>query len=202
MSHSSKKQLIIVTGNPGKASEFSKLLGPTFEVKNVKIDLEEIQGTALAVASNKATLAAKLLGVPVLVEDTSLYLKELGSHLGPYCKWMGVDDSGKESAERQCKNFNKMAVGCTDKTLIAQCVIAYCIPGADPILFEGTFEGFCMDYEKGKPIDGSAFFGWDPIMGDPETNESFAQMSVDRKNVISHRSKAVNLFIEWMQRTN
>jgi inosine triphosphate pyrophosphatase len=199
MSEDLKKQLVIVTGNVNKAIEFSKLLGSDFEVTNKKVDLDELQGPGQKVAAHKAESAAKMFNSPVLVEDTSLYLREYGSYLGPYCKWFGVDDFGKESAERQCRNFNKMAVGCTDKTLVAECIIAYCEPDSDPVLFVGIFEGFCMDFEKGKPSNETLFFGWDPIMGDPTTGKSFAQMTMDEKNAISHKSKAVKSFVEWMK---
>jgi non-canonical purine NTP pyrophosphatase (RdgB/HAM1 family) len=198
-SNSTKQKIIIVTGNAGKAQEFAKLLGSHFEITNQKFDLEEIQGNPRDIARRKAKLASSHFGVPVVIEDTSLFLKEYGINTGAYCKWFGVDDNGIETAERQCRNFNKMSMGCEDKTLIALCIIAYCEPGTEPVLFEGSFEGICIPFENGIPKgEGAKYFGWDPVMGISADGPSFAQMTTEEKNEVSHRGRAVQAFIKGM----
>ncbi len=193
----SKLKIVIVTGNANKAKEFGHLLSD-YDVTNRKCDLDEVQGFPRDIASRKAKLAASQFGEAVVIEDTSLYLKELGVSTGPYCKWFGVDDDGTETAERQCRNIHKMSIGCNDKTLVALCIIAYCEPGKEPVLFEGRFEGQCCDLASGKPKDGSKYFGWDPIMFDTVTGKSFAQMTSEEKNAVSHRGRAVANFVVGM----
>jgi XTP/dITP diphosphohydrolase len=65
------KELILITGNAGKAKEFERLLG--IEIHNQKIELPEIQATDVAVvAQAKAEAAYKILQKPVFVDDTGL----------------------------------------------------------------------------------------------------------------------------------
>jgi len=196
------RKLLFVTGNVGKWREFQRLLGSLFRVTNAHYDLTEIQGTPTEIAIHKAKLAAKQFGQTIVIEDTSVWLKEYGEAMGGYCKWLGVDENGKnDNAEMQCIRFNKMAAGCKDKTLIAKCIIAICSPDCEPMLFVGTFEGECCDLAVGKPTDGSAYFGWDAIMFDKTMNKSFAQMTSDEKNSVSQRKKAVDAFVAYMLNT-
>lgn len=182
--------LTLITGNSNKLREISEILGNDFVITNEKYDIQEIQGLPRDVAKHKAKSMANLLGKPVLIEDTSLYLKEL-PQLGAFIKWFGVDENNNDNAELQCNNFYKISKGFDDKTLYAMCVFAYCCPEKEPILFEGSFEGQCCPPEVGKPEKG-VYFGWDPIMFDPNSKKSFAQMTSHEKNLISHRRKALD----------
>jgi inosine triphosphate pyrophosphatase len=194
------QNLTIITGNAGKAREFQQLLGDQFLVTNQKYDIPEIQGTPSEIAINKAIHAAQKFDTTVVIEDTCLFLKEYGEQTGSLCKWLAVDKFGKnDDPKKQCDNFNKMAIGCQDKTLIAKCIIAMCSPGEEPKLFEGTYEGVCCDFSVGKPADGMKYFGWDPIMFDTASGKSFAQMSAEDKNSISHRRRAVDKFVSYLK---
>lgn len=190
---SDKISITLVTGNFEKVREFQQIIGDTFDVNNQKYDIEEIQGLPKEVASHKAYSIANILGKPVITEDTCLYFKELPG-LGAFVKFLEIDSDGNHSAENQCKNLQKIAKGCDDKTLIAVCIIAYCEPGGIPELFVGQYEGTFCSLESGLPKTNHKYFGWDPVMFDEASGKSFAQMTAEEKNLISHRSKALNDF--------
>jgi inosine triphosphate pyrophosphatase len=190
---SEKISITLVTGNPNKAREFAEILGDNFNIINQKYDIQEIQGLPREVAYHKARSVADLLGKPVIIEDTCLYLAELPG-LGAYVKFLEIGIDGTSSAENQCRNLYKIAKGCEDKTLIAMCIVTYCEPDGEPEMFIGEFRGVCCSLENGLPTNGSIYFGWDPIMFDPNTKKSFAQMTTDEKNAISHRARALTDF--------
>ena len=79
--------LTFVTGNSKKLEEVIAILGPTstFSIVSAKVDLPELQGEPDEVAREKAKIAAATLGVPVIVEDTSLCFNALGGLPGERC---------------------------------------------------------------------------------------------------------------------
>ncbi|ATZ80708.1 HAM1 NTPase [Bodo saltans virus] len=188
-----KIPVVIVTGNKGKTSEFASILGFSFDVTNQSYDLTEIQGFPSDVAIAKAKEAVKIFGKAVVIEDTSLYLKEMGLATGTLVKWLGMSDdpNEKESAKLQCKRLYEMSQGFADKTLIARCTIAYCEPEKEPMLFIGEAIGEICSPEEGA---GEYGFGWDAIMKDSVTGKSWAQLTNEEKNKISHRRDAIDKF--------
>ena len=89
------QKITFVTGNDDKAREVGVALGA--EVERVKLDLDEIQSLDLkAVVEHKARQAYAQLGAPVVVEDVSLAIAQLGGLPGPFIKWflLGVGVEG------------------------------------------------------------------------------------------------------------
>lgn len=192
-----KKEIVIATSNSKKKEEFCRLL-PNIELKFEPYEHPEIQGVPLEIAMHKAKVHANEKNKPVIIEDTALYLKEMPG-LGGYVKYYGFDSELNYSEKTQCDNLYKCSIGCHDKTLIAKCMIVYCEPGQEPIVFQGCFTGEICSFEQGKPHDGGKYFGWDPIMFDVKTNKSFAQMTPDEKDEVSPRGKAIKMFMEWYE---
>ena len=84
--------LTFVTGNAKKLEEVKAIVssGDTpfpFELTNQKLDLPELQGEAVDIATEKCKLAALEAGGPVMCEDTNLCFNALGGLPGPYIKW-------------------------------------------------------------------------------------------------------------------
>lgn len=100
-------------------------------LQTLKIDLPELQEIdTMAIAKNKALLAAQLANGPCLVEDTSLHFHALGGMPGPYIKWF--QDKLKSGGL-----YNILAAY-DDKTATAVCTLAFSpAPHADPVLFTG-----------------------------------------------------------------
>jgi len=182
-----KPSITFVTGNKKKLEEVKRILGAElpFLVDNKKIDLPELQGDPLEIAKEKCITAAKEIGGAVITEDTSLCFTSLKSLPGPYIKWF-LDKCGHEG-------LNQMLAGYDDKSAYAQTVVAFCPgPGKDVVVFDGRTTGIIV------PARGKLDFGWDPIFEPDEGKGStYAEMTKEGKDAISHRSRAFTQLKEY-----
>ena len=155
-------KVTFVTGNAKKLEEVKAILSTggalPFEVVSQKIDLPELQGEPEEISAQKCVLAAKEVGGPVMVEDTSLCFNALGGLPGPYIKWF-LEKTGHTG-------LNNLLAAYEDKSAYAQCIFSYrltliltltltltltpnaqCIfsysagPGHTPIVFDGRTPG-------------------------------------------------------------
>ena len=141
-------EVYFVTGNSDKARLFSKMVG--FEIKNIKVDLEEIQSLELSeIVKHKAIEAYKITKKPVIVEDSKLSFLALGKLPGPLIKYFS-SELGSEGLCRLLDSYN-------DRSAIAGAAIAY-YDGKILKIFEKELHGSISD----KP-GGSMGFGWDDI---------------------------------------
>nr|XP_050030111.1 inosine triphosphate pyrophosphatase-like [Dermacentor andersoni] len=94
-------RIVFVTGNKDKLREVVAILGkiPGFELDNRAVELVEPQGESDAVCQTKCETAARLVGGPGLVEDTSLCFNALGGLPRPYVKWF-LDKIGSKGLHR------------------------------------------------------------------------------------------------------
>ena len=168
-----------VTGNAGKLKEVKAILDGHVEVDSKKVDLPELQGEPIEIAKEKCLEACRQLKQPVLTEDTCLCFNALGGLPGPYVKWF-LD-------KLTCTGLPKMLAAYEDKTAYAQCIFTYCEPGKEPKSFEGRCPGTIVEAR------GPTNFGWDPIFCPDELGgkRTFAEMPMEDKNKISHRSRAL-----------
>jgi XTP/dITP diphosphohydrolase len=172
--------LAFVTSNPGKAREASALLGR--EVVARPLDLPEIQSLDFReVARAKAIVAARALGVAVLVEDSGLCVSGWGGFPGPFTKWITTGVLGQEG-------FAKMLDGFSDRSAEAVSVLAVARPGereSQVIVAEGRVKGSIAPHPRGE-----SGFGWDVLFIPEGETRTFAQMGEDEKNLASHRARA------------
>jgi inosine triphosphate pyrophosphatase len=149
-----------------------------FDVTNAKVDLPELQGDPVDVSKEKCSTAAREVGGAVITEDTSLCFRALKGLPGPYIKWF-LDSLGLEG-------LNNLIASSDDKSAYAQTIVAFCpAPGEDVVVFDGRTMG------KIVKARGSLEFGWDPVFEPDEGNGlTYAEMSKDQKDAISHRSRA------------
>ncbi|XRB10330.1 inosine triphosphate pyrophosphatase [Pseudoscourfieldia marina] len=192
-------QVVFVTGNANKLKEVTAILNASssslpFELVARKIDLPELQGSLSEIARDKVKIAAKTIIAEsgksddnvkgVMVEDTALCFDALGNDLpGPYIKWF-LESLGHDG-------LNKMLVGfAPNNKAKAVCTFAYVstdAPSEEPAVFVGETHGAIV------PARGDNKFGWDPIFEPNEGNGlTYAQMSSEAKNAISHRYRALD----------
>lgn len=195
--------ILLVTGNKGKLQEIQKILQDVAIVENIALDLPELQGaSALEISCEKGREAFRLLRRPVLIEDTSLCFNGLNGLPGPYIKWF--------FDKLSCDGLVQMLAGFEDKSAYASCIFTYCTGPEEVMSFEGRCLGTIV-----KPR-GATGFGWDPIFEADESSttpaadagsspsrkpgavaapskKTFAEMTGEEKNKISHRSKALAL---------
>lgn len=181
------RKLTFVTGNKNKLREMQKLLDGIVDLHNNPADLEEIQGTTQEVALAKCRQAAQVVGGPVITEDVGLGFNAMNGLPGVYVKWF--------LKELKPEGLYRMLEGFKDKSGFAICTVAYCEgPGHEPVLFEGIHHGTIVE-PRGPPV-----FGWNPIFLPNGSTLTYAEMSDESKNEISHRSKAVDQLKEFLKK--
>jgi inosine triphosphate pyrophosphatase len=143
-------------------------------LKSAQLDLPELQGEPEEVAAEKCRLAVQQVKGAVMVEDTSLCFNALGGLPGVYIKWF-LEKLGHDG-------LNKLLYAYEDKTAYAQCIFALSFNETDePKLFIGRTPGQIISARG--PLD----FGWDPIFQPDGFDQTYAEMSKEVKNTISHR---------------
>ncbi|XVV02482.1 RdgB/HAM1 family non-canonical purine NTP pyrophosphatase [Actinosynnema sp. CA-248983] len=170
-------RISLITGNEGKAREYAMLLG--IEVAAVKEDLVEIQSLdVVEVVQRKVEDAYAKLQRPVLVDDTGLVLTAWNGLPGALVAWF-LSTVGAQG-------ILDMAAGFEDRSATVTTALGYA--DADGVrIFTGTLAGTLTTERRG---DGG--FGYDSIFVPAGGELTFAEMSSEQKNAISHRRLAVH----------
>ncbi len=173
--------LTFVTSNVGKAREAGALLGCAVTAR--ALDIPEIQSLDFAeVARAKAVVAARALGVAVLVEDSGLVVAGWGGFPGPFTKWITMGALGQEG-------LAKMLDGFSDRSAEAISALAVARPGQadrDVVVAIGRVGGTIALHPRGE--NG---FGWDVLFIPEGATRTWAEMSDDEKMRDSHRARAL-----------
>lgn len=181
------KSLVIATSNPGKVVELRALL-PDLSIRTladypsvpaVVEDRDTFEGNA----KKKAEEVCAQLREPVLADDSGLCVDALNGAPGVY--------SARYAAGTDLKRYEKLlrelsAVPAASRGARFVCVMALARPGAATIVVEGVCEGTITMAPRGE-----SGFGYDPVFlveGGPKT---MAELSMDEKNVLSHRARAL-----------
>jgi len=190
------KQLTLVVGtrNRKKKKEIEKIL-EGFPVRLLSLadyphapEVEEDAATFEGNARKKALMLADALGEWVVADDSGLEIDALDGRPGVYsARYAGTDAS---DSEKCLKVLAELAdVPEENRGARFRCTIAVARPGG--VLF--TVEGRC-DGRIAREMKGAGGFGYDPIFFYPDRGCTFAQMSPEEKNSVSHRGRALELF--------
>lgn len=193
-------KIIFATKNKGKIKEIKEIMKDTdFEIisleeAGIDVDVEETGTTFEENAILKAETIMKISGEIVMADDSGLEVDYLDKAPGVYSsRYMG------ENTSYDVKNNHiiKLLEGVEEKDRTARfvSVIATTFPNGTTITTRGTIEGII-----GYKIDGGNGFGYDPIFFVPEFNMTTAQMSMEQKNKISHRGKALRAMKEKLMK--
>lgn len=185
------KKVIFATGNEGKMKEIREILGDldiellSLKDAGITADIEENGSTFEENAIIKAKAISQLTGEIVLADDSGLEIDYLNKEPGIYsARYMGEDTS------YHIKNSNliQRLEGVPDHQRSARfvCAIAAAFPDGTVKTVRASMEGRIGYEEKGE--NG---FGYDPIFYLPEYGCSSAEISMEEKNKISHRGKAL-----------
>lgn len=193
------KKIIFATGNQGKMKEIREILADldaevlSLKDANIHADIVEDGKTFEENAKIKAKAICELTGEIVLADDSGLEIDYLNKEPGIYsARYMGEDTSYR------IKNANliERLEGVPDEQRTARfvCAIAAAFPGGTVKTVRGTMEGRIGYEEKGE--NG---FGYDPIFYLPEYGCTSAELSMEEKNKISHRGKALRAIKEELK---
>lgn len=194
------QKIIVATGNEGKIVEFRQILGNTgYEFLSLKdiglqnINIVEDGDTFEANAIIKATAIAKETGEMVLADDSGLEVDYLDKAPGVYsARFLGEDTPYTVKNNHIIKQLE----GVPDEKRSARfvCVIACACPDGKVFTTRGVIEGQ-IGYEE----RGENGFGYDPIFYVPELGCTTAELSVEKKNEISHRGRALTAMYELLK---
>jgi XTP/dITP diphosphohydrolase len=184
------RPLVLATKNDGKIREFKALLGHSgIELKSLKNygplpAVVEDGETFEENAYKKASTMAKVLGCPALADDSGLKVHALGGLPGVQsARYAGKDATDMANNLKLLETMRCM----TDRKASFECVIAIAVPGGPALIYEGRCEGKIAHEPKGE--NG---FGYDPVFYFPPMKMTFAEMSPETKNRVSHRGKAMS----------
>jgi XTP/dITP diphosphohydrolase len=184
--------LLLATRNAHKTREFRELLGQAFGL----IDLssfpeiatpEETGRTFEENATLKAIVASKKLPSLVIADDSGLEVEALGGAPGIFsARYAGEDAGDVSNVDKLLRELRKQNIATEKRSARFRCVIALAQNGKVLGVFEGFVEGKIVD-----PPRGSGGFGYDPIFEPKGFDQTFAEMTPESKNKISHRGQAI-----------
>lgn len=192
-------ELLFASHNKNKTKEIAEILGNEYTIVtlsdlNITEPIEESASTLEGNALIKARYLYQKYKKPCFADDSGLEVEALDGNPGVYsARYAGEDNNAMANMTRLLHNLE----GCSNRKAQFRTVIAYiCTDGE--YIFEGTVKGQITTEMKGS--DG---FGYDPIFQPDNSNgKTFAQMSPEEKNSISHRALALNEFTTFIQQHN
>jgi len=165
---------VLVTGRAEKAREAERL---GFRLERVDLDLAEPQALDPSdIVEAKARDAYARLARPVVVEDSGLAIRAWNGFPGALVKWL-ERVAGLETMARMLDVF-------PDRSAIATCAVAY-FDGERVIQGRGEVRGAIAEVPRGE-----GGFGWDALFVPEGSDRTFAEMSGEEKDRVSHRRKA------------
>jgi XTP/dITP diphosphohydrolase len=193
----SLSRLLVATHNAGKLEEFRQLLSPLgIEVTGAaELALAEPVETGTTFVQNariKAGAAVAATGLPALADDSGLEVDGLDGAPGVYTADWAEGPGGRDFLRAMTRVRDEMvARGAAGPwTARFRCTLVLLEPGGAERVFDGTVEG-----ELVWPIRGAQGHGFDPMFVPEGGALTFAEMSVEAKNAISHRARALRAFL-------
>jgi len=177
------QSLILVSSNPNKGIEAERILGTP--VLRVSLSLPEIQAaTVEEITRYKLEVARAKRHSRLIVEDVSLGFDELGNFPGPYVRWLLEAAGGTGLAA--------IAYALNNRAAKAQCCVGYW-DGQRVHTFIGETVGEILVQPRGE-----RHFGWDAWFQPAGQSQTFAEMTDEEKDAISHRGRAYRKLAEFL----
>ena len=187
-------KIIFATNNAHKLSEVQAVLGPDFELVTphsvgITEEIPEQQDTIAGNASQKARYVHDRTGCDCFADDTGLEVEALGGAPGVHSARYATDGHDF-AANNELLLRNLEGVG--NRRARFRTVISLILDGEEH-LFEGIVEGRILDHETGH--EG---FGFDPLFVPDGYDRTFAEMTTEEKNAVSHRARAVRKLADYL----
>ena len=196
-------KICIASGNRGKIAELQKLLSEYItDVEIELVSLKDVGFTGDIVEDGetfeenaliKARAASEFSGLCAIADDSGLIVNALDGAPGVYsARYAGEPCDDQKNNEKLLKNLE----GVGDRSAAFVCTIACIIPegqplSGDPIIGTGYCPGEILFNPRGK-----GGFGYDPLFWFDPFGKTFAEMSAEEKNAVSHRGAGVRAFAD------
>ncbi len=181
--------LVLATTNQNKVKEFKQFVADfPVEVKSLADfgPLPDVVEDGLSFDENaykKAHHYAKVLGLPAIADDSGLVVEALGGAPGVYsARYAGAGASDRQNCEKLLKELG------TEQNRKAHfvCVLSIAVPSGPALTYEASCNGTILTEPR-----GSSGFGYDPLFYYEPLKKSFAELSMEEKNTVSHRGKVL-----------
>lgn len=187
--------LLFATNNPKKVEEIkSKLTEITIKTLaecNIIEDIPETSSTLEGNASQKANYIKANYGFDCFADDTGLEIEALNGEPGVYsARYAGDDRDANKNMDKVLERLK----GKENRNAQFKTVISLISNGKET-LFTGIVKGTIIEEKR-----GDSGFGYDPIFVPEGYNKTFAEMTLDEKNKISHRALAVEKLVEFLRK--
>jgi XTP/dITP diphosphohydrolase len=198
-------ELVVATRNPGKLREVAAILSELGQAVRIRSLAEfpnapetpETDRTFEENAIQKARAAALATGLPALADDSGLEVDALGGAPGVHSRRAAGE--GASDADRIAWLLERLeGVPPDRRTARFRSVVALALPSPDGTVqvetFHGSVEGRILDAPR-----GSGGFGYDPVFLVVELGRSMAELSLEEKNRVSHRARALRCALPRLQ---
>lgn len=196
------QKLVLATGNKGKVAELSRMLAPfQFDViPQTQLNVNDADETGLTFVENailKARHAALNTGLPAIADDSGLAVDYLQGAPGIYsARYAGEHASDANNVNKLLQALQDVPAG--QRTASFHCVLVYLRHAEDPvpIICHGSWTGSITLAPQGE--NG---FGYDPVFWVPESHCTAASLSIEQKQQLSHRGKALRNLMQQFQQS-
>ena len=189
-------QLIFATNNQHKVEEMNLALKGKFSIKSLKeagidIDIPEPYNTLEENAITKARTIFQLTNADCFSEDTGLEVTALNGEPGvKSARYAGENAEFSDNVDKLLLNMQEKQ----DRSAQFKTIITLIKDGKEH-LFEGICKGTILTERQ-----GGKGFGYDPVFVPEGSNKSFAEMTMEEKNIYSHRRKAADKLVEFLSK--
>lgn len=182
------KKILLVTGNKHKEIELRNILSKfKIDLEAIDLDINEIQAESIEeIAIDYAKKSFEILRVPLIVEDSGLFIDSLKGFPGPYSSFVFKTIG--------CEGILKLMENVEDRKARFVSVIAYADEKRS-LIFKGEVKGEIAKEKRG------IGWGFDPIFIPKGSSITFGEMDVEEKNNHSHRGKSAIKFAEWFSKS-
>lgn len=193
---SNKKTIVFATNNQHKLSEVRAILGAAYDIRSLedigcRADIPETGATFAENALQKAQYVKQFYGFDCFADDSGLEVDALGGAPGVRSARYASEE-GHDNEANNAKLLRELE-GVTDRKADFKTVIAF-LEGDTVHYFEGRVDGTILTAPRGE-----GGFGYDPLFMPDGHSLSFAEMSAEAKNSISHRGRAVSEFVDYLR---
>lgn len=202
-----KKRIVFATNNKNKIKEVNALLAASapevaerYEIVSLadigcNEDIPETSQTFSGNALQKAEFVKVRYGFDCFADDSGLEVRALGMEPGVMSARYAMDEGFDHDADANNQKLLRNMKHVSDRTAQFRTVIVLLLDGA---MYE--FEGVCRGVITTEEHSNREGFGYDPIFQPEGYDETFAEMPLEAKNLISHRGKAVRALVEFLSK--
>ncbi len=179
--------MVAASGNAHKIAELQTIFGDRYEVISMQDagysdEIDENADTFAGNAAIKAETVSAATGFPVIADDSGLMVDALGGAPGVYsARYCGEHGNDEANNDLLLKNMENE----TNRAAAFHSAIAVKFPGEETLIAEGVCPGTLL-YER----RGTGGFGYDPLFLYEPLQKTFAELTADEKNAVSHRARA------------